>query len=76
MTIRICVITKCVIKVLHCICICIYARLSVYGKCLKFRTHVACPKRPRLTGQTQIRLLLQKQSGQGLPCYLSLTSNL
>ena len=26
------------------------------------------PKRPRLTGQTQIRLLLKKQSDQGLPC--------
>ena len=28
------------------------------------------PKRPRQTGQTQIRLLLKKQSDQGLPCLL------
>ena len=28
------------------------------------------PKRPRQTVQTQIRLLLKKQSDQGLPCLL------
>ena len=34
----------------------------------KFRTVVACHKKHRQTGQTQIRLLLKKQSDQGLPC--------
>ena len=29
-----------------------------------------CLKRPRQTVQTQIRLLLKKQSDQGLPCLL------
>ena len=29
------------------------------------------PKRPRQTAQTQIRLLLKKQSDQGLPCCYS-----
>ena len=36
---------------------------------LKFRTIVACHK-SRQTVETQIRLLLKKQSGQGLPCWL------
>ena len=37
----------------------------------KFRTLVACQKRPRQTAQTQIRLLLKNQSDQGLisVCY-------
>ena len=37
---------------------------------LKFQTLVACQESPRQTGQTQIRLLLKKQSDQGLPCLL------
>ena len=37
---------------------------------LKFLTLVACPKKIKQTEQTQIRLLLKKQSDQGLPCLL------
>ena len=37
---------------------------------LKFQTLVACQKRSRQTEQTQTRLLLKKQSDQGLPCFL------
>ena len=39
-------------------------------KILKFRKLVACQKKPKQTGQTQIRLLLKKQSDQGIPCLL------
>ena len=37
---------------------------------LKFRTLGCLSKRHRQTAQTQIRLLLKKQSDQGLPCLL------
>ena len=37
---------------------------------LKFQTLVAYQKRSRQTGKTKIRLLLKKQSDQGLPCLL------
>ena len=37
---------------------------------LKFQ-HSCLPKDQEKTGQTQIRLLLKKQSDQGLPCSLS-----
>ena len=37
---------------------------------LKYQTLVACKKGPRQTVQTQIRLLLKKQSDQGLFCLL------
>ena len=40
---------------------------STFGKSSKI-SHTSClPKRPRQTAQTQIRLLLKKQSDQGLP---------
>ena len=38
---------------------------------LKFQTLVVSQKWPRHTGQTLIRLLLKKQSDQGLPCFYS-----
>ena len=41
-----------------------------YGKCSKMSKSSCLPKRPRQTVQTQIRLLLKKQSDQGLPCLL------
>ena len=47
--------------------------LFVYGKCSKISNITCRPKRPRQTGQTQIRLLLKKQSDQGLACLLFLT---
>ena len=38
---------------------------------VKVRNFNSClPKRDRQTAQTQIRLLLKKQSDQGLPCLL------
>ena len=45
-------------------------KLSVCGKCSKISNTSCLPKRRRQTGQTQIRLLLKKQSDQGLPCLL------
>ena len=42
-------------------------QLSHYGKCSKISNTSCLPKRPRQTVQTQIRLLLKKQSDQGLP---------
>ena len=45
-------------------------RVLEYGICSKI-SHTSClPERPKQTGQTQIRLLLEKQSNQGLPCLL------
>ena len=41
-----------------------------FGKCSIISNTSCLPKGPRQTGQTQIRLLLQKQSGQGIPCLL------
>ena len=41
-----------------------------YGECSKISNVRCLPKRPRQTGQTQIRLFLQKQSDQGHPCLL------
>ena len=38
-----------------------------YGKRSKILNTSCLPKRPRQTGQSQIRLLLKKQSDQGLP---------
>ena len=37
---------------------------------LKIRTLSCLPKKPRQIAQTRIRLLLQKQSDQGLHCLL------
>ena len=46
-------------------------RLEIhYGKCSKISNTICLPKRPRQTGRTQIRLLLKKQSDQGLPYLL------
>ena len=42
------------------------------SKCSKLTNTSCFPKRSRQTGQTQIRLLLQKQSDQSLPCLLFL----
>ena len=42
----------------------------VYDKVSKISKTSCLPKRPRQTEQTQIRLLLKKQSDQGLPCLL------
>ena len=39
---------------------------SAYGKCSKILDSSFLPKRPRQTVQTKIRLLLKKQSDQGL----------
>ena len=40
------------------------------GNALKFLNTRSLPKRSRQTAQTQIRLLLKKQSDQGLCCLL------
>ena len=45
-------------------------RDKVYSKCSNILDTSCLPKRHRQTGQTQIRLLLKKQSDQGLPCLL------
>ena len=42
----------------------------IYGRCYKISNISCLPKSPRLTGQTQIRLLPKKQSDQGLTCLL------
>ena len=52
--------------------------LSTFQDLVTFQDHyyskisnTSClPKKPRQTAQTQIRLLLKKQSDQGLPCLL------
>ena len=44
--------------------------MNEYSKCSKISNLIACQKDPRQAGQTQIRLLLKKQSDQGLPCLL------
>ena len=44
--------------------------LYIYGRCSKIFNTSCLPKRPKRTVQTQIRLLLKKQSDQGLPCLL------
>ena len=41
-----------------------------YGKCTKISNTGCLTKRSRQTRQTQIRLLLMKQSDRGLPCLL------
>ena len=41
-----------------------------YSKCSKISNVGCLPKRPGQTVQSQIRLLLKKQSDQGLPCLL------
>ena len=41
-----------------------------YDKCSKILNTHCLPKRPRQIGQTQSRLLLKKQSDQGLPYLL------
>ena len=41
-----------------------------YSKCSKIMNASCLLKRPKQTGQTQIRMLLQKQSDQGLTCLL------
>ena len=40
----------------------------IYSKCSKIFNTSCLSRRPRQTVQTQIRLLLKKQSDQGLPC--------
>ena len=42
--------------------------LGDYGRCSKILNTSCVSKRPRQTEQTLIRLLLKKQSDQGLPC--------
>ena len=44
--------------------------LLKYGKCSKILNTSCLPKMPRTTVQTQVRLLLKKQSDQGLTCLL------
>ena len=44
--------------------------LIAYHKCSKVSNTSCLPKGPGQTAQTQIRLLLKKQSDQGLPCLL------
>ena len=41
-----------------------------YGKCSKISNTNCLPKGSRQAGQTQIRLLLKKQSDHDLPCLL------
>ena len=41
-----------------------------YSKCFKVLNTSFLPKRRRQTAQTQIRLLLKKQSDHGIPCLL------
>ena len=48
----------------------VYRIVKKYGKCSKILNTSSLPKRSRQTGQTQIRLLLKKQSDQGFPCLL------
>ena len=43
---------------------------KAFYKSSKILNKSCVPKRSRQTGQTQIRLLLKKQSDQGLPCLL------
>ena len=47
-----------------------YTRKWYYGKCSKILNTSCLSKRARQIEQTQIRLLLKKQSDQGLPCLL------
>ena len=47
-----------------------YRLITYYGKCSKISYTSYLPKRPRQIGQTKIRLLLKKQSDQGLPYLL------
>ena len=42
--------------------------IAPYGKCSKIINTSCLTKRPRQTVQTQIRLLLKKQSDLGIPC--------
>ena len=44
--------------------------LGDYGRCSKLLNTSCVSGRPRQTMQIQIRLLLKKQSDQGLPCLL------
>ena len=46
------------------------AKIANYGKCSKILNASCLLKRTRQTVQTQIRLPLQKQSDQGLLCFL------
>ena len=47
-----------------------YSPVTKYGKCSKVLNANCLPKSHRQTAQTQLRLLLQKQSDQDLPCLL------
>ena len=47
-----------------------YFTCSKYCKCSKILNTSYLPKKLRQTVQTKIRLLLKKQSDQGLPCLL------
>ena len=47
-----------------------FVHKNKYGKGSKISNTDHLPKRSRQTGQTQIRLLLKKQSDQGLPFLL------
>ena len=44
--------------------------ISFCGNCMVNFKHYLPAKKPRQTEQTQIGLLLKKQSDQGLPCLL------
>ena len=46
----------------------IICQYITFGKCSKISNTSYLHKRPRETRQTLIRLLLKKQSDQGLPC--------
>ena len=46
----------------------------IYGRCSKILNAICLPKGPRQTVQTQIRLLLKKQSDEGLSLFAILTS--
>ena len=50
-------------------------KIMNYIKCSKILNTSCLPKRPRQTGQTQIRLLLKKQSDLGLPSLLQMYSD-
>ena len=54
---------------------CFYMKIMNYDKCSKILSTSCLLNRPRQMGQTQIRLLLQKQSDQGLPRLLQMYSD-
>ena len=61
----------------HVFCVCFFLKKLMFIEvCRKFTfslifVEIGSIEQPRQTWQTQIRLLLRKQSDQGLPCLLS-----